>query len=224
MRSAPLMFGFHFSQRWRLRYTLVVSVSVLFVCVLEIFLKIKAIIHSTKSSGSELIDAELWAKTKEEVDKGWLSGPHKDFPTAGRVSRRFAVVQSQKVRPVDNYSESQVNDAVTITNRCTVDGVDTIAAAGAVYLQGMLSRGDTDMLGRSFDLKSAYRQLAVSDDSLKWARLAVYDPHESATKLFQQFSLPFGAKASVIAFCHPVCQDDPVLSTQADDCCHLLLR
>ena len=161
----------------------------------------KAIIHSTKSSGSELIDAELWAKTKEEVDKGWLSGPHKDFPTAGRVSRRFAVVQSQKVRPVDNYSESQVNDAVTITNRCTVDGVDTIAAAGAVYLQGMMSRGDTDMLlGRSFDLKSAYRQLAVSDDSLKWARLAVYDPHESATKLFQQFSLPFGAKASVIAF------------------------
>ena len=125
---------------------------------------------------------------------------------------------------MDNYSESQVNDAVTITNRCTVDEVDTIAAAGAVYLQGMMSRGDTDMLlGRSFDLKSAYRQLAVSDDSLKWARLAVYDPHESATKLFQQYSLPLWGKG----FCHcihPVCQDDSVLSTQADDCCHLLLR
>ena len=68
-------------------------------------------------------------------------------------------------------------------------------------LQGMRTRGDTDMLlGRSFDLKSAYRQLAVSDDSLKWARLAVYDPHESTTKVFQQYSLPFGAKASVIAF------------------------
>ena len=159
----------------------------------------KAIIHSTKSSGSELINAELWAKTKEEVDKGWLSGPHEKFATSGRVSRRFAVVQSQKVWIVDNYSESQVNDAVTITNRCTVDGVDTIAAAGAMYVQGMRTRGDTDMLlGRSFDLKSAYRQL--SDDSLKWARLAVYDPHESTTKVFQQYSLPFGAKASVIAF------------------------
>ena len=117
------------------------------------------------------------------------------------MSRRFAVVQSQKVRPVDNYSESQVNDAVTITNRCTVDGVDTIAASGAVYLQGLLRLPKFErLLGRSFDLKSAYRQLAVSDNSLKWARLAVFDPEARCNKVFQQFSLPFGAKGSVIAF------------------------
>ena len=102
---------------------------------------------------------------------------------------------------MDNYSESQVNDAVTITNRCTVDGVDTIAACGAVYLQGLLKRSPFDrLLGRSFDLKSAYRQLAVSDSSLKWARLAVYDPEAKCSRVFQQYSLPFGAKASVIAF------------------------
>ena len=161
----------------------------------------KAVIHSTKGSGSDLIDSELWAKTMEEVGKGWLTGPHTSFQTQGRVSRRFAVVQSQKVRPVDNYSESQVNDAVTITNRCTVDGVDTIAACGAVYLQGLLKRSPFDrLLGRSFDLKSAYRQLAVSDSSLKWARLAVYDPEAKCSRVFQQYSLPFGAKASVIAF------------------------
>ena len=56
------------------------------------------------------------------------------------------------------------------------------------------------LVGRSFDLKSAYRQLAVSDSSLKWARLAVYCPEEKATKCFQQYSLPFGAKSSVVAF------------------------
>ena len=161
----------------------------------------KAVIHSTKGSGSDLIDSELWAKTMEEVGKGWLTGPHTSFQTQGRVSRRFAGVQSQKVRPVDNYSESQVNDAVTIANRCTVDGVDTIAACGAVYLQGLLKRSPFDrLLGRSFDLKSAYRQLAVSDSSLKWARLAVYDPEAKCSRVFQQYSLPFGAKASVIAF------------------------
>ena len=44
MRSAPLMFGFHFSQRWRMRHTLVVSVCVLFVYVLEIFLKMEKLI------------------------------------------------------------------------------------------------------------------------------------------------------------------------------------
>jgi hypothetical protein len=56
------------------------------------------------------------------------------------------------------------------------------------------------LLGRSFDLKSAYRQLAVSDDSLKWARLAVFCPEDRATHCFQKYSLPFGAKASVVAF------------------------
>ena len=30
----------------------------------------KAVIHSTKGSGSDLIDSELWAKTMEEVGKG----------------------------------------------------------------------------------------------------------------------------------------------------------
>ena len=129
--------------------------------------------------------SSLMPKTKEEVEKGWLSGPHKQFGTSGRISRRFAVVQSQKVRPVDNYNESQVSDAVTIANRCTVDGVDTIAATGAMYLQGMREHHTADrLLGRSFDLKSAYRQLAVSDASLKWARLAVYDPHEASTRSF----------------------------------------
>ena len=56
------------------------------------------------------------------------------------------------------------------------------------------------LLRRSFDLKSAYRQLAVADSSLKWARLAVFCPADRQTHCFQQFSLPFGAKASVVAF------------------------
>ena len=44
------------------------------------------------------------------------------------------------------------------------------------------------LLGRSFDLKSAYRQLALSDDSLKWARLAVFCAEDRAT-CFQQYSI-----------------------------------
>ena len=53
------------------------------------------------------------------------------------MSRRFAVVQTEKVRPIDNYSESQVNDGVTITNKCTVDGVDTIAATASHLMKAL---------------------------------------------------------------------------------------
>lgn len=71
------------------------------------------------------------------MDKGWLE-PLPEVPNdGGRASRRFAVVQSDKVRPIDNYSESQVNDGVTITNKCTVDGVDTIAATVCEFMKGL---------------------------------------------------------------------------------------
>ena len=111
------------------------------------------------------------------------------------------MVQAEdKVRPIDNYTESQINDAVNITGRCTVDGVDTISAMGAELMRALgMGRLPKKLKGRSFDLKSAYRQLAVKDESLKWARLAVFCPEDRSTRCFQQFSLPFGAKASVVA-------------------------
>eukprot|EP00435_Cladocopium_sp_Y103_P066125 s1579_g28.t1 len=162
----------------------------------------KAIMHSSKSSGSAKVDEELWRKTLEEVPKGWLEELEEVPKDGGRVSRRFAVVQSDKVRPIDNYSESQVNNGITVTNKCTVDGVDTIAATAFCLFMKKLrkSRKKGSLVGRSFDLKSSYRQLAVSDESLKWARLAVYDPESKRTRCFQQYSLPFGAKSSVVAF------------------------
>lgn len=67
---------------------------------------------------------------------------------------------------VDNYCESQVDNAVTVVNTCTVDGVDTIAAMAIEYIKLKKLKGsDTAPVGRSFDLKSAYWQLAVSDST-----------------------------------------------------------
>jgi hypothetical protein len=100
----------------------------------------KAIMHSTKSCGSELVDAELWEKTVEEK-KGWLL----------KLDRLPQDVPSEKVRLIDNYRErerkrereregererepDQQCRAVTVANKCTVlDGVDTIAAMMAAY-------------------------------------------------------------------------------------------
>ena len=156
----------------------------------------RAIIHSTKSSGSKLIDAELFAKTREEVDKGWLDGPLSNFPERGRISRRFAVVQSD-------------NDAVNVTNRCTVDGADSISATAVSFIRDLHARGESGegILGMTFDLKSAYRTLAASDESLRWARLAVFNPHKKSTELYQQNSL----RCKGLCDCfHPLCQDDLV--------------
>jgi ribonuclease HI len=117
------------------------------------------------------------------------------------LTRRFPVVQSGKVRCVDNFSESQINDAVTLQNRVTVDGADTVAAMCAEKMRALESQGkSTKLMGRSFDLTAAYRQLAISDSSSKWSRVAVYNPRTKKTECFRMFCLPFGARASVNAF------------------------
>ena len=119
---------------------------------------------------------------------------------AGVWSTRRRTVLPE-VRPIDNSSESQINSAVNIHSKCTVDRVDSIAAAAASYIKQTSRAGaSATLVGRSFDLKSAYRQLAVSDNSLKWARLAAYNPGTKKTVMFQQYTLPFGARASVVAF------------------------
>ena len=68
----------------------------------------------------------------------------------GRVSRRFAVVQSEKARPIDNYSESQINSGVTIIEECTVDGVDTIAATACSFIKALKKRCQKPELGTYF--------------------------------------------------------------------------
>jgi predicted RecB family endonuclease/ribonuclease HI len=163
----------------------------------------RSIFFSTKSCGDEAVDAELWEKTCKEKEAGWLQGPvpFKEIEHDGRLTRRFPVVQSGKVRCVDNFSESQINDAVTLQNRVTVDGADTVAAMCAEKMRALQSAGKCPRLvGRSFDLTSAYRQLAIADKSQKWSRIAVFNPHTKKTECFIQFCLPFGARASVTAF------------------------
>ena len=163
----------------------------------------QAIFESTRSCGDPEVDQELWRKTQKEVAVGWLEGPI-PFPriaSTGRVARRFGIVQGSKTRPIDNYSESQVNDSCTFLSRITVDGVDTVSAMGALYMRRLSDAGNsTRLCGRSFDLRSAYRQLCVSDASLKWARVVVFDPNLKVPVCYQQYTLPFGARASVLGF------------------------
>ena len=71
--------------------------------------------YMTRSSGDALLDDKLWERTQTEVQRGWLEGPlnWEDLPEGAAVSRRFPISQSDKVRPIDDFSQSQVNATVT---------------------------------------------------------------------------------------------------------------
>ena len=163
----------------------------------------KALRYMTRSSGDDELDKGLWTKTLAEVDKGWMRGPlpWDELPTGAGVSRRFPLSQSGKVRPIDDLSQSQVNSTVNTFEQATVDGPDVICSYATYLMRCLEAQGlDTCLRGRSLDLASAYRQLAIADESLQHSYLSVYDPSSGSAKLFQQVALPFGSRSAVNAF------------------------
>ena len=56
------------------------------------------------------------------------------------------------------------------------------------------------LLVRTFDLSSAYRQVALSERGRQFAFIRVYCPHDGTWHVFQMVVLPFGAVKSVHAF------------------------
>eukprot|EP00435_Cladocopium_sp_Y103_P025622 s4854_g6.t1 len=165
-----------------------------------------ALRYMTRGSGDDELDSKLWDKTMLEVDKGWMMGPlpWSTLTPSSTVSRRFPLEQAGKagkVRPIDDLSQSQINATVTSYEQATVDGPDVICAL-AVYLMKCLGgvAKSTALVGRSLDLASAYRQLAIADDSRRFAFLSVYDPVQREARLFQQVAFPFGSRTAVNAF------------------------
>lgn len=71
----------------------------------------RALFYSTRSSGDDHVDEEVYSKTLEECEKGWASGPIQldDVPPDALVSRRFGIQQGEKVRLIDDLSASGAN-------------------------------------------------------------------------------------------------------------------
>ena len=55
-------------------------------------------------------------------------------------------------------------------------------------------------MARTFDLASAYRQVALNSEGKRFACIRVFDPGERCIKYFRSLVLPFGAVRSVHTF------------------------
>ena len=59
---------------------------------------------------------------------------------------------------------------------------------------------EQQIVGRSFDLKAAYRQLFIAAEHRKHAYISVYNPSTGAAEIFGAVALPFGSVQSVYNF------------------------
>ena len=155
--------------------------------------------YRCSSSGDTEIDEVVYSKTLEEVELWWARGPIalNDLPHDAVVSRRFGLKQSAKIRLIDDLSSSKVNQTVQTAESPKPHSVDFIAA---MLLEVLKHSKGIQLLGRSFDLKSAYKQLAIAKSSLSCAFVAVYNPRSGKAELFQLLAAPFGATRSVYSF------------------------
>ena len=156
-----------------------------------------------KSSGDPEVDLEVWQQTMQECEKGWLAGPFpaSEVPLDAPVSKRFGLKQKHKVRLIDDFSESSVNQTVTVHESPTLRTVDVAAASLAYWFQCKgTSKGATSLHVRTFDLSSAYRQIALCAEGRKYAYIRVFNPNTKQWSYFQALVLPFGAVKSVHSF------------------------
>ena len=153
-----------------------------------------------RGSDDAELDLGVWQATLDEAEAGYLRGPflRDELPSEGVLSPRFGLRQGSKLRPIDNYTASLVNATVGLPERLEVEAIDELIAMTRRMLQ--LCGGSCKLVGRTFDLKKAYRQLGVRADNLKYSWGGVWNPKQGRAEIFQMRSLPFGATSSVAAF------------------------
>ena len=143
--------------------------------------------------------------------------------TSWTLTKRFLLIQGEdgKEQVIDDYKRSLVNAAFASRSYLELQDVDVLAALvtlvmqlkshgpdvklapqDGTVLQGQLSqavRNGGCFIGRCFDLSKAYKQIAVSAESLKHAVLGARDA-QGKWHMYTSQSLPFGAISSVYAF------------------------
>ena len=190
----------------------------------------RGLLERVLSSGDPELDETIWKEAIEEKDKGWLDGPYSEEQLLELlkgefvVSRRFGLRQGPKCRAIDDFSESLVNASVLTTEKIELMGVDDFVAIVKCIMEGIRPDGSVKFtladgtvlcgrlpfgvsvekakawVGKTFDLKSAYRQLATRPEEAWATVVAVFSPTDNCAKMFVQRALPFGAVGSVFGF------------------------
>ena len=189
----------------------------------------RAILGKTAATADDEAAAQVWQDAQEEVSRGWLTGPYTEedlkrvLGPLFVVSKRFGLKQADKVRAIDDLSESLVNSAFGASYKLDLPGVDGISVMARTFLECVSSDGKVylklsdgsslrgvlhpslsscdakNLRGRTLDLDAAYKQLLVAKQSL-WCSVLAIENVNNQRELYLSHVIPFGASASVYSF------------------------
>ena len=171
----------------------------------ETMLKLaKGLNRATLQSLSRRQDLDLeqgtWKETMAEVDHGWIWEDVRGKVGDIVIAKRFGLQQRDKLRVIDDCSCGGLNQAVGLSEKFQLHSIDQMASMLAHSLTLAGENRHPLLQGRTYDLKSAYKQFAIHPDDRAILRLAVNQPDHESPVLFGVNALPFGAVGSVSAF------------------------
>ena len=154
----------------------------------------------TQKDEEDIADS-TWQSTLEEVEKGYIWFDENCDFTAVALAKRFGLRQRDKVRMIDDCSVGGINKALGTVEKYRIHAIDEFAAYAAWCLDAGQSQMNPKILcGRTYDLKSAYRQYGLHPEDRELIRLAVKKPEDGSIHFCGLNSLPFGAVGSVGGF------------------------
>ena len=146
------------------------------------------------------LSRETWEKTVEELNNEWVWRDVVSEPSDVVLAKRFGLQQKNKVRVIDDCSVGGYNKAYGTREKLRVHAVDQLAAYLSWICSFLGNKVDDEIVGRTYDLRSAYKQFGVSTSTRDTLRLAVWDAEQNKPCLLGLNALPFGASGSVSAF------------------------
>ena len=112
-------------------------------------------------------------------------------------------MQKSKTRVIDDFSVCGLNASCGSKEKFKIQAIDELAAyLSCVFTSSLNGQTGYDIFGKTFDLKSAYRQFGLSKSEAELARVMVMvlDTDNLRPKLLGMRTLPFGAVGSVGGF------------------------
>ena len=161
----------------------------------------KSVLERLRIRQDHDLELAAWEESKKELDAGWAWLSDDKDSKGLLIALRFALRQGPaKIRLIDDCTINGLNGTIGLRERFELHTIDKMAAMALRALASAPAEGLADWVGRTFDLRSAYKQYGVHPADRQRLRIGVNRPGSEQPALLGVNSLPFGATGSVSAF------------------------
>ena len=150
-------------------------------------------------SDKELAD-EVWALTQEELEKGWAWIDESCKTDDHVLAKRFGLRQGNKTRLIDDCSIGGFNSTCGSSEKLRIHAIDEMAAYIAWCLTTLGKESMEQVVGKTYDLRNAYKQYGIDKTDRSLLRIAVWNPDLGKVQFLGLNALPFGAVGSLNSF------------------------